>query len=171
MAEAQDLLTELEGAILSEIEHRGQQTAFQVRRAFQLSPSSEWSGSAGSVYPAVKRLVARGLIDAKASGDARATKKLALTPVGRDALHHWATAPSRAKNVGIDPFRLRSGIWLGLQRQERLRLFETLRKALLADIDALQAEAARADDVEAPRLLLNIRLQKDRLRWLEEHSS
>ena len=38
------LVTELEGAILSEIHHRGHNTAFQVRRAFQTSPSIEWSG-------------------------------------------------------------------------------------------------------------------------------
>ena len=58
------MLTELEGAILSEIQHRGQKTAFQVRRAFAVSFSLEWKGSAGAVYPAVKRLEQRGFIQA-----------------------------------------------------------------------------------------------------------
>ena len=53
------LVTELEGAILSEIQHRGNHTAFQVRRAFQTSPSIEWSGSAGAIYPAIKHLLDR----------------------------------------------------------------------------------------------------------------
>ena len=39
------MLTELEGAILSEVFYRGRQTAFQVRRSFADSPSLEWKAT------------------------------------------------------------------------------------------------------------------------------
>ena len=71
------VLTELEGAILSEIYHRGQKTAFQVRRAFAASHSLEWKGSAGAVYPAVKRLRAARLHrGVRRTGQTRATRQL-----------------------------------------------------------------------------------------------
>ena len=54
MNNRQGSLTELEGAILSEIHHRGASTAFKERKAFQESMSLEWRGSAGAVYPAIR---------------------------------------------------------------------------------------------------------------------
>ena len=48
---AERQLTELEGAVLTEIALRGNDTAYKVRRAFQLSPSVQWRGSAGAVSP------------------------------------------------------------------------------------------------------------------------
>lgn len=163
-------LTEIEGAILSEVEHRGNATAFKVRRAFQMSPSIEWSGSAGSVYPAVKRLTERGLLVAKATGDARSTKSLAVSAVGKQALHAWAVAIDRSTSVGIDPFRLRAGIWLTFDDPERAETFNRMSAALRENIEQLEQELDAVDPVEAARLRLNIRLHKDRLAWLEEQT-
>ena len=167
MTTEQEPLTEIEGAILSEIEHRGNTTAFKVRRAFQMSPSIEWSGSAGSVYPAVKRLTARGLLQADATGAGRATKHLSLTPDGKRALHAWTVAPDRATSVGIDPFRLRAGIWMTFEPEERRQVIANLRAALRENIAFLDNELEAVDAVEATRLKLNRRLQQDRLEWLE----
>ena len=55
-------LTELEGAVLTEIALRGDDTAYKVRRAFQRSLSVQWRGSAGAVSPAIRRLVRSGLV-------------------------------------------------------------------------------------------------------------
>ena len=168
MTNEQDQLTEIEGAILSEIEHRGNATAFKVRRAFQLSPSIEWSGSAGSVYPAVKRLIARGFILANATGDGRSTKTLSLSGVGKAALHARAIASDRATSVGIDPFRLRAGIWMTFEPDERRRVMEQIRASLCENISFLEQEIEAADSVEATRLGLNLRLHQDRIDWLDE---
>ena len=97
------MLTELEGAILSEIVYRGNQTAFQVRRSFADSPSLEWKGSAGAVYPAVKRLENAAFIVGVATGDRRSTKILSVTKLGREAMLDWACEAERAVSTGIDP--------------------------------------------------------------------
>lgn len=160
-------LTEIEGAILSEIEHRGHKTAFQVRRAFQQSPSIEWSGSAGSVYPAIKRLRARNLIAAEPTGDAKATMRLSLTDAGRIKLSAWVVDPVRAVSVGIDPFRLRAGIWAALPEVDRIALFRDLLAAISADIAMLESLKSTVDAIESIRIGLNIDLQRARLEWIE----
>ncbi len=164
----QEKISELEGAILSEIEHRGQKTAFQVRRAFQLSPSIEWSGSAGAVYPAVKRLTKAGLLEAVPQKDKRATKHLFLTPAGHNALESWSRDCTRAISVGIDPFRLRSGIWMAGGDFRDGAFVEELRHALNEKLQAELQSQKGEDPVEAIRIELNVRLIRMRLEWLDE---
>lgn len=161
-------LTEIEGAIMSEIADRGQKTAFQVRRAFQQSPSIEWSGSAGAVYPAVKRLIGAGLLRATEQDDRRATKHLFITDAGRTALKEWVRDCVRSVSVGIDPFRLRSGIWLQSGDLEDRAFVAELRSALEERLKAEIADKDGEDDVEAVRIDLNIRLLRMRIAWLDE---
>ena len=162
-------LTELEGAILSEIHHRGDQTAFQVRRSFALSPSLEWKGSAGAVYPAIKRLERDGLISAIAKqGDGRATRILSLTQAGREAMMGWACDPARAVSTGIDPFRMRAGIWNGLEADERSRILREVRDSVEANIALLRGFSHNKDGIEKASVDLAMRLQLARLSWLDE---
>jgi DNA-binding PadR family transcriptional regulator len=160
-------LTELEGAVLSEIYHRGPQTAFKVRRSFAVSPSLEWRGSAGAVYAAIKRLERAGYVRGTELGDKRASRLLDLTMEGTDAMFVWANDPSRAISVGIDPFRLRSGIWRGLDRDTEAQTLSRLRAALVAHIDMLQGYSRNDDVIERTSLDLSIRLQLARLEWID----
>ena len=160
-------LTEIEGAILSEIAHRQNVTAFRVRRAFETSPSVEWSGSAGAIYPAIRRLRARGLLDGEETGDRRATVKLTLTPDGARAMTAWACDPARASSVGLDPFRLRAGVWTTLTATQRRSVMEETRKAIEANIAFLEAYMPSLDSVEAARIELSLALQRLRLAYLE----
>lgn len=162
------VLTELEGAILSEIQHRGHDTAFQVRRAFQKSPSLEWSGSAGAIYPAIKRLREHDLIHGEATGDGRSTVRLSLTAAGEAALIAWACDPERSSSVGIDPFRLRSGIWNLLRADQRRQALQATADAIRANVVSLQNYRAGLDEVEAARVELSLRIQGVRLDWISE---
>jgi DNA-binding PadR family transcriptional regulator len=162
------MLTELEGAILSEIHHRGEQTAFKVRRSFAASPSLEWNGSAGAVYPAIKRLERDGLLTARATGDGRATRLLSLTPAGVAAMFAWACDPARAASVGVDPFRMRAGIWLGLDAPRRQAVIAEVKAALEASIAAHHAFSRNRDAIERASVELGLRLQQTRLDWLRE---
>jgi DNA-binding PadR family transcriptional regulator len=163
-----DVLTELAGAILSEIHHRGEQTAFRVRRSFALSPSLEWRGSAGSVYAAIKRLEADGMIKARVTGDGRATRVLSITRQGRDAMFVWACDAGRASSVGIDPFRMRAGIWTGLDADAQRKTLRDVRAALEAAIAAHKSFSRNNDIIERSSVDLALRLQKLRLAWLKE---
>ena len=162
------MLTELEGAILSEVFYRGHQTAFQVRKSFADSPSLEWKGSAGAVYAAVKRLHAAGWLGTHATGDRRATKLLEVTPAGRTAMMDWACDPQRAVSAGIDPFRMRSGIWLQLSPRRRTAVLAEVRAAILRDLETLKNYARKKDAIERASVDLAARLQRVRLKWIDE---
>lgn len=159
-------LTEVEGAILSEVMHRGHRTAFQVRRAFELSPSLEWSGSAGAIYPAIKRLRERGLLSGEATGDGRATVHLTLTAAGEAAMLDWACAADRASSVGLDPFRLRAGIWTQLPTERRAAAMRDAAAAIAENIAFLEEYVRDLDDVEAARVELSLAMQRLRLDYL-----
>lgn len=162
------LLTELEGAILSEIVHRGQQTAFKVRRSFAESPSLEWRGSAGAVYAAIKRLESEGLIQGMDSGDARSSRLLAVTPAGKRAMNSWARDATLATGVGIDPFRLRAGIWSGLKPKDQKQTLADMRTQIQKDIAYLKDFSKNKDTIETVSIDLCLRLQLTRLAWLDE---
>lgn len=165
------MLTELEGAILSEIHHRGAETAFKVRKAFLVSPSLEWSGSSGAVYPAIRRLSTQGLIIGEAQNSARKGSSLTLTAEGVDALNGWVCDLDRAAGLGLDPFRLRSGLWGELPAAVRLKQLEDLLVVLKTDIVSLEAYGANLDHVERRRVDLSIAQQKARVIWVEAELS
>ncbi len=161
------MLTELEGAILAEIHNRGDGTTFQVRRAFASSLSLEWKGSAGAVYPAVKRLEERGLITASAAEGGRGARRLSLTESGWSAMMSWACDLKLATNVGIDPFRLRSSVWAWLEPDLRKRLFASLRAEILASLPMMQQTLDETDPIERVRVVLSMQLQQARLSTLD----
>jgi DNA-binding PadR family transcriptional regulator len=161
------MLTELEGAILAELHTRGHDTAFQVRRAFATSLSLEWKGSAGSVYPAVKRLEQRGLIAATAAQGGRGTRQLSLTDSGEAALMAWACDIKVATSVGLDPFRLRSNLWAELSPDRRAQVFAALRAEIAASLPAFQKSFDDTVPAEQVRVILALQVQRDRLRTLD----
>jgi len=168
MNNPQPVLTELEGAILSEIHHRGAETAFKVRKAFLGSPSLEWSGSSGAVYPAIRRLTAQGLVRGKAQESARKGSTLSLTAEGVVRLNAWICDLDRAAGLGLDPFRLRSGLWDQLPAGERVDGLTALLAVVRQGIVDLESYKAGLDRVERRRVELSISLQYLRAAWLEE---
>jgi DNA-binding PadR family transcriptional regulator len=161
---AERQLTELEGAVLTEIALRGNDTAYKVRRAFQLSPSVQWRGSAGAVSPAIRRLNSAGLI-ASAPHPKRRGETLSLTATGRATLEDWASSVEAATGVGLDPFRLRSGVWQFMSPAKRRTLFKSLEKALTADLAMLRGRE-EPDLVDRRQTELAIALVEARLAWL-----
>lgn len=160
------MLTELEGAILAEIHNGGHETAFQVRRAFAQSLSLEWKGSAGAVYPAVRRLRQRGFIAASAARDGRGARPLRLSDSGKAALTEWACDTKLATSVGLDPFRVRAGVWTSLDANRRKKLFAALRAEILASLPSFQVTLEAANSLEKVRVKLAIQVQHARLRAL-----
>ena len=164
-------LTELEGAVLSEIHHRENRTAFKVRRAFQTSPSIEWSGSAGAVYPAIRRLVEAGLIESTPITTGKKGSYLSLTHEGVAALEGWICDPVRATSVGVDPFRLRAGLWATLDPVLRAGALLRLKLGVDEELKRLMASLEHLDPVERARSEWSIQLQMMRLSWLEDQNA
>lgn len=92
---------------------------------------------------------------------------LSITAAGRAAMTAWACDEARAISVGIDPFRLRAGIWRGLPAARQRAVLAKLRQALHDDIAKLKTYVLHDDVVEKASLELAIKLQEARLEWLE----
>lgn len=128
-------LTDLEGATLAEIATRGTATSYAVAQVFERSPSEYWSGSAGAVYPLIKRLAARGLLEASmASAGRRERLDYSITHAGRSAMEDWLLDARRAAGMGFDPLRTRL-VHLHLVPPERRMVF-------LEDVRALSRDFA-----------------------------
>ncbi len=101
-------LTELEGAALAFLKRSGPCTAYVVKEAFRTSASEFWSGSAGALYPLMKRLEAQGLVVSREDKDrARARRDFTLTAAGEAAMKDWLLDSHRAAGSGFDPLRAR----------------------------------------------------------------
>ncbi len=101
-------LTELEGATLALIGRETALTAYEIKEWYRRSPSSYWSGSAGAVYPLMKRLEAAGLVSsADRSTSKRPRRVYRLTQDGQSAMQVWLLDAARASDAGLDPLRTR----------------------------------------------------------------
>src|SRR5262252_1915289 len=103
-------LTELEGAVLGVIARSSPCTPYRVRRVFLDSPSPYWSGSAGAIYPLLRRLEQRGLLTSrKRRTGRRAALAYTLTARGTQAFRAWLQPPWPTVVTGVpaDPLRTR----------------------------------------------------------------
>jgi len=103
-------LTELESCALGVIRQIQPCSTYQVRRAFARSPTSQWSASAGSLYPVIERLLRLKLIRAEnRAGDARGRRDLSVTKKGVQAIRNWIMRlePAAAASTP-DPIRSRA---------------------------------------------------------------
>jgi DNA-binding PadR family transcriptional regulator len=155
-------LTDLEGAALAEIGRNGPTTPYAVAKVFADSPSEYWSGSAGAVYPLIKRLHERGLLKAADRTDGkRARTDYTLTPTGRSALRTWLLDARRAAEIGFDPLRTRVIHLDQVTAQER----RTFLREVQAHLDAAtQSEVW----VDSPRMrAIHASVMAARQAWLQ----
>ena len=107
---------ELECFVLGLIWQHGPCSPYQVRRILLDSPSTRWSGSAGAIYPLVRRLEKQGAVTGKAArAGKRRRREYAITARGRAILRRWIGPPlsEQAVTVTSDPLRTRAR-FLGL---------------------------------------------------------
>jgi DNA-binding PadR family transcriptional regulator len=107
---------ELECFVLGLIWQHGPCSPYQVRRILLDSPSAHWSGSAGAIYPLIRRLEKQGAVTGKAARDGkRRRREYAITAKGRTMLRRWLGPPlsEAAVTVTSDPLRTRAR-FLGL---------------------------------------------------------
>ena len=102
-------MTELDQCILAVIWRQQPVTAYGVRSHFAGSPTPAWSSSTGSIYPAIKRLEALGLVQASAPGDGRGRRLLGLTARGEAALRDWLSTLQPGEGApAADPIRTKA---------------------------------------------------------------
>lgn len=138
------MLTELDNCILAVIWRGGPMSAYGVRSHFSGSATTTWSSSTGTVYPAIRRLRAAGLLKAEAPAGPRKSELLSLTPAGRDALDDWLTKlPPELGTATADPIRTRVHFLTAIHPSARKQAFDDYRSATLAAMARLEAAMAR----------------------------
>jgi DNA-binding PadR family transcriptional regulator len=130
-------VTELEGCVLGLVWEQGPCTAYALRREFLTSPSPQWSGSAGAIYPLVARLERQGLIRSieQATGKRRG-KGYLLTKSGFDHFARWLGPPLSPQTIGVpmDPLRTRVRFLEALPLAERESFLQEAEAMLRAEI-------------------------------------
>jgi DNA-binding PadR family transcriptional regulator len=168
-------VTELEGTVLGVVGATGPCTPYVIRRVFQESPSTYWSGSAGAIYPLVVRLERRGLLHARRQlGDGRGGKLYRLTSDGRRALRRWMGPPCADITVGVppDPLRTRVDFLHLLDPAARRAFLADAESKMLEHLERIHAYSARqlelGDRTEYLVSQGSARMMQARLDWLRE---
>ena len=149
-------------------------SAYQVRKRFQESPSSHWSGSAGAIYPLMRRLDAAGLLRSRPTEDGRRTRHYELTAAGQRALRKWLLPPVPDQDIAheYNPIRLRLFFIDALEAEEQRGFVNHVLAELRARKEAVEVdcrERKRSGDrvgyLAARGALLALRA---RIAWLDE---
>jgi DNA-binding PadR family transcriptional regulator len=104
-------LSELECFVLGLVWQIGPCSAYELRRHMQGSPSTQWSGSAGAVYPLVQRLERQKLLKGQSRRTGRrARREFSITTAGLARLRAWVGPPFAPEVVTVtyDPLRARA---------------------------------------------------------------
>jgi len=138
------MVSELEHVVLGVVRLKQPCSAYAIRMVFAKSPSRHWSGSAGAIYPLVRRLEGRRFLKStQRKGDRRKTRLYRLTLKGRNRLGAWLRPPlpDAAELMVLDPVRV------------RLRFLETVevreRYAIIAEAETKLREQLRRIGFEA----------------------
>jgi len=167
-------LTELEGCVLGLVVSEGPCTPYAVFSVLRDSPSSQWSGSAGAVYPVFRRLEAAGLIASEARGSGgRAARISRATASGKAALRRWLGPPIAdwIAEVPSDPLRTRVRFLDALPPARRRAFLTEARSRLTKEVARLEEDLkARRSRTHAEIAMARgaVLLVRARLAWIKE---
>ena len=164
-------LTDLEAVAVGCLLRRGPSTAYRVRRFFLESPSARFSGSAGAIYPSLRKLEEAGLLSSrKVDQGKRPGERVPGDPggQGRPPALDPEGRPAGARTWRRTPLRTRM-LHLGLlSTAERHAWIDAAEASLRAQNERIEAYAATSPgDPWAELASDNARsLNRARLRWL-----
>ncbi len=168
-------LTELEGCTLGLIWVMGPCTIYAVRKVLEGSPSAYWSGSAGTVYPLVRRLAARGLVQPKeAFRGKRRHINYVITQEGLMQFRAWFGPPlaDYVTAIPADPLRTRVRFFGALDLSTRTEIIDVACASLKSEIEIARHKHTVAKAGQDPFKALMLRgvelMAQARLAWLDE---
>jgi len=168
-------LTELEGCALGLIWESGSCSIYAVRKVFMNSPNPYWSGSAGAIYPLVRRLEGRGLLGSREGYTGERRRILyVLTAAGLRSLRAWLgpRLPDWSVTIPVDPLRARIRFLGALKRQERAAFLANAERQLVAQIKDARTKYRSHDPGQDPFRYLVPRgvamIAQARLAWIRE---
>jgi PadR family transcriptional regulator AphA len=153
-------------------------SGYDLKRAFTTTPVGVYQPSSGALYPALKRLQSKGLIQSQSpvteEAPGRRRSVYQSTPAGREVHESWVRTPVEAATVGRDlGLHLMRFVMMEslLNRHEVLVYLLDLRDALAALVAELEryTEAAVFEG-RHPALALNhgVLVHRASLDWAED---
>lgn len=169
-------LTNLENVLLAQLFHRQECTAHELRRNFAESSSARYSGSAGAIYPTIRRLESFGLVASRPDSRGRQSRRLyRITQSGRAAMRDWLLDLKPGETFADDPIRTRFQYLSAFSRDEQLGWLQRADATLARQADMVQAEYADPayrtdiDTLVRDEVLASIRLRRRRLALARQH--
>jgi DNA-binding PadR family transcriptional regulator len=167
--------SDLAAFVLGLVWQHGPCSAYEIRRFLLDSPSAQWSGSAGAIYPLVRRLERDGLLrGAQIRGDRRGRREVTITALGSAALRAWIGPPlgPGVVTVTADPLRSRARFLGALTPKRRAAWIAAAKTALeevLAAVDRWDAIYGAASDPHLRFLTTHAKLETAARRaWLDD---
>jgi PadR family transcriptional regulator AphA len=154
-------------------------SGYDLKRIFAVTPMGIYQPSSGTLYPALRRLEQKGLVEAQApSGQggpsARRRRVYEPTHTGRTAHLNWLRTPVEPATVSRDlGLHLMRFVMMEnqLPREDVLTFLQNLADTLAALTAQLEQYSAAADFPDRhPRLALDhgIAIHRASLRWAEQ---
>jgi DNA-binding PadR family transcriptional regulator len=154
-------------------------SGYDLKRIFAVTPMGIYQPSSGTLYPALRRLEQKGLVEAQApSGQggqsARRRRVYEPTRAGRAAHLNWLRTPVEPATVSRDlGLHLMRFVMMEnqLPREDVLTFLQNLANTLAALTAQLEQYSAAADFPDRhPRLALDhgIAIHRASLRWAEQ---
>jgi len=139
-------LSEIEACVLALVSVDGPATPYAIRKVFLDSPSPQWSGSAGTIYPLIERLLRRKLIHSKVclTGKRRGYR-ISVTSPGSRALKQWFSVPIPEWVAGVppDPLRTRVRFLDAISTDQREAFLVNAHQRTQAHLRAVEADCER----------------------------
>lgn len=163
-------LTHAEAMALMTSYRFGPLTTYRLRRLYAEAPVASYSNSTGTVYPVVRRLTARGLIETQPiEGSRRGAETIVCTDRGRQALKAWTLELGKEEAILSDTARSKLSCFGLLSPAERIEWAERLQANLQAAKTVLDEFYARYNDVPFADLLQDsfVSTLESRQAWAE----
>ncbi|MHC4126645.1 MAG: PadR family transcriptional regulator [Planctomycetota bacterium] len=167
--------SDLELVVLGIVWKMGPCTPYAIRREFLTSPTPHFSGSAGAIYPLVRRLERDGLLSSKPSRQGRRRSQLyRTTRKGTAVLKRWLRPPVPLKDVAgaYDPVRLRIYFLKASPPAQRRALLDESLAEMKRRLPGLESDERRyVESGDEFSHLASRGIQKTleaRIAWLEE---
>jgi DNA-binding PadR family transcriptional regulator len=151
-------------------------SGYDLKRIFAATPMGLYQPSSGALYPALRRLEAKGLVQAEipdgGGGSARHRRVYEPTQAGRAAHLTWLRAPVEPSTVSRDlGLHLMRFVMMehAFAREEVLSYLSNLHEALASLTQGLERYAAVAEFKDQhPRLALDhgVQVHRASLQWV-----
>ena len=147
---------------------------YVVLSRFQRSPTWGWSSSTGAIYPAIRRLKERGLIDHRSDSTGnRRSELLSLSAVGAVALREWISRLSEEMgSAGLDPIRTRVNYLPALEPDARRAFLDRAEEVTRSRLELARVSRGDPEAKQSWTLIATasgvVHQLEARLKWLCE---